>query len=207
MASDIDWLTLAEAKAALNIRAENVSQDTEVQSYITAVSERLDDLVGPAVKRDVSGELHDGSVGIIWPNLTPVAEMTSVSEYSSGIEQVLTEDTLTTFGQYGYQFIPAGHNTQVRRTSSGSDSSFATGRRNVVLAYVAGRFESTETVSPKFKQAAAKMLAVMWTGDQGAGTVTFGAPLDQEPTMIIGFAVPNAVQDLLANEIRPPVIV
>jgi hypothetical protein len=75
----------------------------------------------------------------------------------------------------------------------------------VKITYTAGRFANTAAVSPKFKQAAAKMVALMWKGDQGAGTVTFGAP--NEPQFFgFGFAIPKAVLELLEDEMKAPSI-
>jgi hypothetical protein len=60
-------------------------------------------------------------------------------------------------------------------------------------------------VSAKFKQAAAKTLAWLWKGDQGAGSATFGG--GEETSLYgLGFALPNAVVELLAYERKPPTV-
>ena len=207
MADAIDWITLDEGKRALNIPLADTNFDTEVASYITAVSQRLDDLVGPAVKRTITGEVHDGGLGFILPVHSPVLSVTSVAQYISGTATTLTAETTTVSTVNDYLLVGGGtHESVILRRSSWSDSVFAPGRSNVVITYVAGRFNDTASVSAKFKQGAAKMLALLWKGDQGAGTVTFGAPVEAEGLGIIGFAVPRAVTDLLAEELRPPVV-
>lgn len=207
MADTLDLLTLDEGKRALNIPLADTTFDTEVASYITAVSQRIDDLCGPVVQRTITGETHDGGAAYIFPVHTPVVSVTSIAQYLSGTATTLTAETVSSSTSSNYLLTDAGtHASLVRRRSSWSDSVFPAGRANVVITYVAGRFANTAGVSPKFKQGAAKMLSVMWKGDQGAGTVTFGAPVDDGDLGIIGFAIPRAVLELLAEEIRPRVV-
>lgn len=207
MADTLDVLSLDEGKRALNIPLADTTFDTEVASYITAVSQRLDDLCGPIVQRTVTGEVHDGGFAYILPTHSPVASVSSVAQYLSGTATTLTAETNAASTSNDYLLVGAGtHESVIRRRSSWSDTEFVAGRGNVVITYVAGRFANTAAVSAKFKQGAAKMLSVMWKGDQGAGTVTFGAPLDVDTLGIVGFAIPRAVVELLAEEIRPPVV-
>lgn len=202
LTSTYDLLTLDEAKAALNIPLADTTFDTELASYITAVSQRLDDLCGPIVKRSVSDEIHDGNVAWILPDFSPVASVGSVTEYSNGTGTVLTAESLSVAGDYTLEGAGT-HGAILQRRASFSDRAFSYGP--VVVNYVAGRFNSTAAVSPKFKQAAAKMLSHMWRGDQGAGSATFGAPTET-PLLGYGFAIPNAVVELLAEERKPPVL-
>ena len=207
MADVLDLLTLDEGKRALNIPLADTTFDVEVASYISAVSQRIDDLCGPVVKRAVNDETHDGGHEYVFPDLTPVASVASLTQYSSGTATALTAETPSVSTANDYLLVDAGsHASLIRRRARWSDAPFLPGRANVVIDYVAGRFENTAGVSAKFKQGAAKMLSVMWKGDQGAGTVTFGAPVDDGDLGIIGFAIPRAVLELLAEEIRPRVV-
>lgn len=198
--STYDLLTLDEAKAALNIPVADTTFDDELHSYITAVSQRIDDLCGPVVKRSVADEIHDGNVAWILPDRSPVATIGSITEYSNGTGTALTAESLSVAGDYTLEGVGT-HASILRRRSSFSNRVFSSGK--VVLNYTAGRFDSTAAVSPKFKQAAAKMLSLMWRGDQGAGSATFGAS-PETPLLGYGFAIPNAVVELLAEEKAPP---
>lgn len=207
MADTLDLVSLDEGKRALNIPLADTSFDVEVASYITAVSQRLDDLCGPVVKRTITGEVHDGGYEHIFPRFTPVMSVTTVAQYTAGAVTTLAVETAATSTSNDYLLVGGGtHESTIRRRASWSDTYFPAGRSNVVITYVAGRFNDTASVSPKFKQGAAKMLSLLWKGDQGAGTVTFGAPTELDGIGIVGFAVPRAVTDLLAYEIRPPVV-
>lgn len=197
--STYDLLTPDEAKRALNIPLADTTFDTELASYVTAVSQRLDDMCGYIVKRSVSDEIHMGGGPIIWPNEQPAVTIGSVLEYASGTPTTLTAESLTVAGDYLLENAGT-HNALLRRRSSWGDRTFSSGQ--VVLNYVAGRFDSTAAVSPLFKQAAAKALSWLWRGDQGAGTATFGAA-DGSSLFGLGFALPNSVKELLAYEAKP----
>lgn len=207
MADVLDLITLAEAKSAINLASTVSSQDTELAGYVTAVSRRLDDLCGPIVVRTVT-EQHDGGTSTLFLRQTPTSAsatttLTTVTEYSGGVAQVLTAESLTVNSAYSYRFDPRV-GTLTRRAG------WATGRfgtQTVVVVYQSGRYASTATVDAKFKQAASMMLAHLWRREQGAGTVTFnefgsadtgGSPL--------GFAIPNAVLELLQYELRSPAV-
>lgn len=202
--STYDLLTLDEAKAALNIPLADDEFDDELALYVAAVSQRLDDFAGPGVKRSIADEVHDGGDGYIFPDQTPVATVGEVIEYSSGTATTLTAETNGAAGTYVLEGAGT-HLSLIRRRSSWADSSFTPGRGNVVISYVAGRFDSTADVSPKFKQAAAKTLAWLWRGDQGSGTATFGG-VEGTSLFGLGFALPNVVVELLAHERRSPVV-
>lgn len=199
----LDVVTLAESKLALNIAASDTAHDTELASYITAVSLALDDLCGPIVQRTVTGELHDGGGHSVMPRRTPVVSVSSVTEYQNTTAQVLSAESNSAKSTNDYLLENDGvHRVVVRRRGSNSDSLFTAGRRNVSLTYVAGRFADTSSVSAKFKQGAAIMLAQLWRSEQGAGTQTFGATELGVPT----FAVPNAVRQLLSVELLPQAV-
>lgn len=202
MADTLDVLALEEGKAAVNVTGEQ--QERELESYITAVSRRLDALVGPIVQREVEDEIHDGGRRLIFPRQTPVVSITALSEWSYTTEQALAAETNAAKTSNDYVLVNRGHNVQVLRRAGGGDSVFTTGRGNVAITYVAGRYEDTESVDPLFKQAAAMLLTHVWRREQGGGTRTFGAGEQDLPNPT--FLVPNAVLELLADELRPPAI-
>lgn len=205
MADTLDLITLAEARLALNLQSADTSQDTELASYITAVSRRLDDLCGAIVKRTITAEEYPGGGWRIVLRYAPISKsgattITTVTEYTSGTARVLTAEAVGTSTSYDYAF-DATTGTLTRR-AVWTDASFAPQR--VVVTYSAGRYANTASVDPKFKQAAAMMLSHLWTREQGTGgSATFG-PQDFSTTPT--FSVPNAVLELLADERRPPTI-
>lgn len=202
MADTLDLLTLDEAKRALNVPLADTTQDTEIASYVTAVSRRIDAMCGPVVVRTVTGELHSGGAGMLFPNMAPVATITSLVEYADTTATTLAAETNAAKTADNYLVGADGY--VIYRRASGGDSSFPVGRSNVVLTYTAGRYSATATVDPRFKQAAAIFLSHLWRFEQGQGSVTFGGPI--EGLGIPSFGTPNAVRDLLADELRAPVV-
>lgn len=205
MAATLDLITLDEAKLAINVPLADTTSDAEIASYVTAVSQRIDDMAGPVVKRTITAETHDGGSAYIFPTWTPVLSVTSVSVYLSGVETALTAETNGVATTNNYLLTGAGtHGAVIRRRSSWSDATFTEGRGNVVITYVAGRYDATASVAPKFKQAAAIFLAHLWRYEQGQGSVTFGS--FEEGLGIPTFGTPNAVRDMLSSELLPKVI-
>ncbi|MEV5538480.1 hypothetical protein AB0L13_16615 [Saccharopolyspora shandongensis] len=204
----LDVISLDEAKQAVNVTG-TTEHDTELALWITAVSQRLDELVGPVVVRTITGEAHDGGRCLVMLAHYPVTSITSVSEYDSGTQVPLTAETLTTRPAAGYladryEPNPALLSRFVRRRSNGADAEFAAGRGNVVVSYSAGRFADTASVDPRFKAAANLMLINLWRSQQSSvGSVgEFDTPMSNFPT----FAVPRAVREMLARELQEPIV-
>lgn len=196
MADALDVLSLAEAKAALNITS--TSQDTELAGYITTVSRQLDELVGPVVQRSITSESRDGgcrSIDLFW---RPVVSVEAVVEYNGTAGITLTSESHTS--QAGNQYLIDLAKGVLRRRTGGGDSWFPRGRQNVVVTYTAGRYTSA-SVDEQFKKAATLMLTNLWRNEQGGGTETFGGLTGQ---VVPGFALPNAVLDILSGTVKAP---
>lgn len=198
-----DVITLSEAKQHLSIMGNSApAEDAVLATYITAVSLRLDDLCGPIVIRTVSSESHDGGEYEIFLRKAPVATVTSVVEYNQTTATSLTAETNAAKTGNDYLVdLPTGK--LIRRTN-GVDYRFNIGRKNIVVTYTAGRAASTSAVDSKFKLAAGMMLAHLWRREQGLGSETFG-PFEVNAG-VPAFAVPRAVENLLADELRPPAV-
>ena len=203
MADTLDVLTLPEAKAALNLTGD--THDSEIALWVTAVSRRLDDACGPVVQRNVTEELHDGGAGSIWLHHPPVASVTSVSEFASTTETLLTAETNVTKPAAGYLVdLAAG---RVVRRSGGGAAVFAAGSSNVEVSYVAGRYATTAAVDAKFKAAAGAVLRRLWAREQGAWA-RGGDPFTEAGATGPGFfkALDPMIREFLADELRAPVV-
>lgn len=206
MAADtLDVITIAEAKTYLGIASSDTSQDTPLQVYVTAVSRRLDTLCGSIVVRTHTTEHHPGGLQYITVNYRPISSVTTLTEYQlDGTSQALTAETAATKQQYGYWVDDEPKfPRRIYRRSSGLNDCFPRGGL-VEVTYVSGRAANTAGVDVLFKQGAAIMLAQLWRREQGIGSDTFGAIDTMSGGSIPTFAVPRAVLELLAEEIRPP---
>lgn len=201
MADALDLLTLAEAKAAINLSG-STQYDAELPAWITGVSRRLDKAVGPVVQRTVTAELHDGDRSYVRTLLYPVASFTTVKEYVDTSATTLTRETNalkpdSAYLALPYEADPTLFSGKIERRGGGSNVDFATGRQNVELTYVAGRAASAAAVDELFKAGARLTLGYVWNSQRPAlGTVDeFEVPQVPWPH----FAIPNAVQQMLSE--------
>ncbi|GGM64102.1 hypothetical protein GCM10012275_38290 [Longimycelium tulufanense] len=202
----LDVLTLAEAKDALNL-ANTTAHDEELPAWITGVSLRLDELVGPVVQRTITAENQDGGGHLIFLEHHPITSITSVTEYDNTTATTLTEETNSTKPTDG--FLTDRYSADrtllsniLRRRSDNADAFFPPGRNNVEITYVAGRFADTASVDERYKRAAALMVINLWRSQQDStGNVgEFDVPQLIFPT----FSVPRAVRELLNGELQDP---
>lgn len=173
-----------------------------LQTYVTSASGLLDRMCGPVVIRSVTDELHDGGSSTVRLRLPPVSSVTAATEYAAGVPTTLTAEDVDTLPASGYLLDPKFG--VVRRRINGADASFPQGRRNVQVSYQAGRFASTASVDERFRHACFQLVAHLWSGEQTAGSAMFGG--DQMWTPGPGFAVPNRVRELLADELLVPAV-
>lgn len=198
----LDVISLAEAKLALNIPGANVTQDGELSSYISAISLRLDRLVGPIVRRTITDEVHDGGQYLLTTRYYPVDSIVSIVERQGTTAVTLAAENFAAPTANDYLLdLTTGI---IRRCSGGSDYRFYAGRANVLVTYVAGRFADTASVDPRFKQAAAIMLTHLWRKEQGANPGPYQT--SDAATMVPGWAVPRAVLGLLEDQLLAPTV-
>jgi hypothetical protein len=195
-----DILTLAEAKEALQQEVSQSAHENVLAGYISAVSLAFDERFGPVVIRTVTDEAHSGGQESIWLRKAPVSQVTTFTEYSGTASTVLTAETFGTAPANGYLLDPV--TGRVLRRSGGATTTFAVGDRNLRVTYQAGRYADTASVDARFKLGAQIMLAHIFRRQFAGGTVTYG----DEFTGQFGtpsFSVPNAVLELLADELLP----
>lgn len=209
MAADtLDVLTSAEAYAAINVDATGSPHQGELERAVTGISRILDRLCGPVVEREVT-ELHDGGSTSIRPRDTPVASVTTLTEYEDTTATVLTQETNATKPADAYlldRSRATSHDVALIRRSNGADTRFQTGRRNVELVAQAGRYADTASVDALFKTAAASVLRRLWDREAGAWTRAVD-PFEVDnpgPSSRFFNAVKHVVDEQLAAEKLPP---
>jgi hypothetical protein len=203
-AATLDVVTDAEARRYVKLGAGDVTaKATILTALITAVSLKLDRVVGPVVRRTVTSEQHDGGSNRITLDLYPIYTFTTVTEYDNTTSITLTRETVGTAPASGYYAEPWRNDRTLYsgvliRRSGASDYRFPCGRGNIVATYTAGRFADTASVDPRFKDAAGIMLTYLWQqyGQSVAKAGEYEVPFEKFPK----FAVPNAVRDMLLDE-------
>jgi hypothetical protein len=172
-------ISLADAKAQLNIDADDTSDDEEISDFLRSVTRICERYVG-ALARATHVETHAGGY-MVALNHPPVLELTSVEAIeTNGTAQQVADLALD--GQTGI----------VRRLDGAKMCGPAR------WTYVAGRALIEANVS----QAARILLQHMWETQRGQmGGVRVGGS-DEVYDPRFGFAVPRRVQELLGEQ--PP---
>lgn len=205
MVDTYDVLTTTEGRQICGFASTDTSRDSTIERLVTTVSRRLDDLIGPVVQRAVTGEeVHAGCSSWIELASGPVSAISSVVEYQGTTAVTLTAETPGVQPTEGYRADRYSPNPSLMsgllvRRCSGS-TRYWWPEASVVVSYTAGRVASTTQVEARHKEAAALMLKNLFRSyEHSVGEVDeYATPAQSFPT----FAVPNAVKDLLADELQ-----
>lgn len=196
MADPLDWVTLTEAKTVLRLTS-TTANDTELTGLITAVSQRLDEAVGPCVYRDLD-ETHDGARDgfltyegqrtMLQLKQWPIVAITTVTE--DGAVLASTE--------YKADYEKG----QLWRRVGTHDYLWRIGRENIQVAYTAGRYASTNLVAERYKQGCYLMLQHMWRSRQWSQAGISAGDFQVPQIAFPAFSVPNAVVEWFGAEWR-----
>jgi hypothetical protein len=175
-------ISLADARAALNVPATRVVDDAELLGYLTAATLVVERLVGPVLVETrtatVSGR-HRQSI--------PLDGITSVVEVTE--DGTILPATAYDFDEYGDLW---------RGGSPGAGRWSGIGLRNVVVEYTVGNAVVPENV----RLAAAHLVRHWWQQSQQSYYV--GGAVDEIGTFVAGYAVPAYVVDLLKPSMPMP---
>ena len=179
-------ISLADARAALNVVAGQTTDDAELLDYIEAATTVVEHIRGP-VLRDTVAETRTGYGK---PAL-------ALSDYPTSVVSVVEDGTTLTEGS-GFTW---DENGILWRGSEPFAGSWSRKPRGVVITYVVG----TGEVPAHIRQASALLVRHWWNQTQQSyrpfGT-DYGAP---ETVTLAGYAVPNFVADMLTpGSVRPP---
>lgn len=168
-----DIVSVAEVKKQLNIPADDDSQDDELAAYIAAVTEVVEDIVGPVDPREVT-ETHPGGTRTLILRLPPALSITSVTEDGSVLaaaDYTASLDSGVLYRAHGW-WAP------------------------VTVVYQAGR----SSVPASVKLAAKELVMVNFRPQLGGDYSPFDtdAPGEGVPGEVrLGFFVPNRARELL----------
>jgi len=202
----LDILTLAEAvRAALGV---DTGHEDDVARMVTAVSGRIDELVGPVVNRTVT-EYHDGGSYDIWPRQTPLSAVTTLKHADGATVTTYTEDVWGSAGNAdGFLVEQSGsypHDARIYRRSGSSYVTWLAGHRSIELVYVAGRAATTASVAERYKEVAIECMRRLWDREASAwarGSDPFVEGGGQSSRFFKVFDY--VVAEHLGDEMKPP---
>lgn len=170
-------ISLADAKAALNVPAGTRVNDDELRLYIAATTEVIEDIVGSVLAVTATETFDGGNSAVL------------LSQRASAITSVTVSGTAQTAGT---QYVANLTSGIVYAGSSTTYGTFTAGRQNVVVAYTTG----SSSIDPNVILAAREEVRFLYQiGQQGGRPSLGGAPQDLSWTPS-GFAVPQRVIEL-----------
>jgi hypothetical protein len=189
-----DLVTYEEAASFLG----NPANAGELNPWVSAVSDRIEDLTGPIVRRDRTEKYNGGGCAILLDehrNVNDPTGTTAVTETLWTQTRTLTAETNSVKPALGF-LIDTRTGTLYRRTS-GMDYPFWPGRLNVDVTYTVGICDTTDEVPGRFKQAMKLALKDLWQKHMGTGNSTIGYVQDELSSIPDGWVLPPKVFDLL----------
>ena len=183
-------LTLAEAKAQLNL-GSSTTDDDELQDYIDSVTSVIEEYCGPVEPRAVT-ERHNAEGGrrVIVLRTTPALSLTSVTPVVTGGSSYPVD---------GLDLDP--DTGEVRRLDGGWF-------RGLLLFTVQAGRAGVPPVPPTINLAARMLVQHLWRTQRPSRSGVMAGGGDDynagEPIPGFGYAVPNRVLELLAPYRLPP---
>jgi len=199
---DTTFLSLAEMKEYLNIRDDKTAWDGELRDALVGGCAVVEFLCGPIARRTVT-EYHDGGAPTVVLYNRPVISVTSVDEVYGATSVSLTQVAMPDLTNAAAAFTADLTTGELRRRANNWEYVFPYGKKNVKVVYVVGR-----TVTPgNISLATKELVGHLWRASQLNSEGRRPRITRPEPvTVVLGFAVPNRVLELLQATPRIPAI-
>jgi hypothetical protein len=175
-------ISMADARAALNIADTDTSHDDEIRLYVAAATEVIEDLTGPVLSASVV-ETHSGEARTGLSLFKRATAITTVTEDGTSLS-VGTDCVFDSVANVLWRGAYAGASEWSELTPS-----------NVVVTYTVG----AAIVPPNVVLAARELVRHLYAVGQQPWRAPYGGGLDDIPmaTTPSGYAVPKRVLDLL----------
>jgi hypothetical protein len=191
-------ITLAAAKAFLRLKTN--TDDDKLTDFINAASNVAQFYCGDLLPQTYT-ETHDGGDQAIYVRHTPIASVTSLSEYIGSITYTLTNQPLGhSADAWGYTIDDPQAGRIVRRTASGLAWRFVPGVGNVTVTYTTG----VGTIPAQVMLGVEFIVRHLWQTQRGA----MPSPQDADTTSQVpgvNYAIPDRAIELFETAPRSPV--
>ncbi len=190
-------LSLEEGKKHLNKDLTVTTDDDEVADLVDTATTLIEEIVGAIVPRTVT-EVYPGGYRSIFLRQRARSVTSVVEAQSVGAVVTLTAEVPGVSAPSDGYLFDATTNA-IRRSSGGSPLYFI---GQVTVTYVVGRVP----VPPNFRTAGAELLSHVWRTSQftrGVSRPRTNEPTT-DPTLVLGYAIPNRVRELLGTSKRGP---
>lgn len=202
----VDLLSHDEGLEAIqNIQCDlTVDQDAVFRQMVTAVTVLIEQRTGPVVQRSTT-DTFDGTGG--YKGYAGWGGRVTLPLKSRPLSITTVVESGTTLASTDYVLDPdVGF---LYRRSGEFDTTWAWGRRNIVVTYMRGRVNdsgvaitTTLLVPPTFKIATGITLRHLWSGQKGMSSGTFGGDMGYAGPA--PWALPKQAIDILRGELLLP---
>lgn len=178
-----DIVTVADAKAQLNIPLSDTSHDAELAGFVSAATGVVERYAGAVINRTVT-ETFDGGRRSVLLAYLPVVSVTSVTEAGTAVDPA------------GYTVASASG--VLTRSSAGTATRWGSGLSSVAVTYVAGQAATTAEVPGNIRLAALIIIQHMWETQRPAAEGPFaGRGDDFDPRYT--YSIPRRALELLGE--------
>lgn len=191
-------LSLDEAKRYLNKDLIITTDDDEILDLVDTATTLIEEIVGAVMPRTIV-EVYNGGRSAIYLRQR-ARSITSILEAQAvGTIVTLTADVAgVSAANDGYVFDSSAN--VIYRTSGGGRMRFQGGVNAITITYVGGRL----VTPPNFRTAAGELLSHVWRTSQYARGTTRPRTNEPDTTVVMGYAIPNRVMELLGKSKRAP---
>jgi hypothetical protein len=200
------FISLTEMKDYLNIPLDKTTWDGELRDASSAACGIIEFLVGPVLRRQII-EYYDGGDGYTWKIMLQRVPIISIDEivetWGTGISNTLVNVAMpdTTGSTIGYTYDAI--TGQVVRRSLGWPYPFPFGIKNVKFTYTVGRTSTPGNINTGAKE----LIGHIWRQSQLNSEGRRPRVARPEPvTVILGYAIPNRVLEMLQATPRTPTV-
>lgn len=171
-------ITLADARASLNLTTANTAYDSDIETYVEAATPVIENIVGPVLVKSRTFRFDGGREQIVLP--VRFTSVTSVTENGAAVTDYVADP------QAG--IITAGTTT--------APDVFEPGVQNIVVTVSVGTAADETEVPANVRLATRELVRHWWQQGRQANIPAFGEAPDSA-SVPMGFAVPKRVYELL----------
>jgi hypothetical protein len=183
------------------LRLTTTKDDDKLVDFIDAASNVAQFYCGDLLPQTYT-EVHDGGDSAIYVRHTPLASVTSLTEYIGSITYTLTNQPLgQSVSAWGYTIDDAEAGRIVRRTASGLVWRFVPGVGNVTVTYTSG----VATIPAQVLMGVEFIVRHLWDTQRGAMPLPNQSADTTSQVPGVGYAIPDRAIEMFETVPRMPV--
>lgn len=205
VAASLQLISYADVCDQLNISTTDTTTTARLRRYIQSATDVVQNITGPILPTSKTSYFNGGHSSLTLPYRW-VKSITSVVEWWGGttIYTLTAQTPGSAMGTYNYMWDTATNT--LTRLAGGFPTNFFPLENSVTVTYLAGM----TTIPQVITDATGELIRHWWQNGQQPRSVSFTNPTglgdDTGTITVMGYAVPNRVNEMLAPYARRPAI-